>query len=121
MYVTMEPLVQHGIDLLWLPAAFILLGAAPAAKLVMRARLPAHLWLALACGAVSLASYVLFFFWFLAPAIGRAASWWALGAASLWLAWQCGEPDARRLLRQRDVWLPALWLLLVLVAYTCLL
>lgn len=117
----MDPLAAHLPDLLWLPVAFVLLGAALATLTVTRLRLPAYFWLPLVFGGTSLVSYVLFYVWFLSSSIGRQLSWWTLIIATIAFAWQCADRGVRRLLAQRDAWLPGLLMTLVMLAYVCLL
>jgi hypothetical protein len=117
----MDSLAAHVVDLAWLPAAFILLGAAGATWVVRRLNLPGFFWLPLVFGSASLVSYGVFYVWFFDSPVGHQVSVWILIAAALLFAWQCTDRAVRQLLAQRDVWLPGLLMLLVMIAYACLL
>jgi hypothetical protein len=108
-------------DLIWLPLVFVLFGAGLATAVVRRLRLPACFWLALVFGATAITSYLDFYVWFFSPSLGRQVSLATLIVSALALAWQCRDESVRRLLTQRDVWLPGLLTLLVMLAYLCVL
>src|SRR5689334_13345000 len=117
----MDSLAAHLADLAWLPAAFILLGAAGATWVVRRLHLPACFWLPLVFGSTALLSYGVFYVWFFNSPVGHDVSTWLLIVAALLFAWLCTDRAVRQLLAQRDVWLPGLLMLLVMLAYACLL
>jgi hypothetical protein len=116
-----SPLAANVADTLWLPLVFVLFGAAIATALVTRLRLPAHFWLPLVFAGTGLTSYVLFYVWLFDTTTGRQASWCAPILGALAFAWQCRQANVRRFLKQRDVWLPGLLLMLIMAAYLCVL
>src|SRR6266540_3747466 len=93
-------------DMIWLPTIFVLLGAASGTYLLRRLRLPPFFWLPLVLGSTCLLSYALFYVYFFSPSAGRSASWWAVVISAALFAWQCRRLEVRRLLADRECWLP---------------
>jgi hypothetical protein len=116
-----SPLPANAPDVLWLPLVFVLFGAGLATTVVRRLRLPPCFWLALVFGATGVASYLLFFVWFFSAPLGRQVSSATLIVSALVFVWHCREERTRRLLQQVDVWLPGLLMMLVMIAYLCVL
>lgn len=114
-------LVSNIPDAVWLPVVFFLLGAGPGTLLMRWLRLPAYFWLPVSFASACLASYPIFYIYFLDSGSGRMASRSIVICSAVLFAWQCRRADIRRFLTDRDVWLPGLLTGLAFAGYLCLL
>jgi hypothetical protein len=106
------------LQIVWAAIVLFGFGSGFGTYLHRATRLPSWFWLPCVSATSCLVAYGLFFVSFFDPAVGRVAAWSVWQASLvLFVYTYCRRPDLRRMLRQRDAWLPALLTVLLGLGY----